>query len=74
MNQIIYSGETHRIGAFETLISYITNPPILRLPDFEKEFMLQTDACSDDIGAILVQEEEHPVAFASRKLLQRESH
>jgi len=53
------------------------NPPILRLPDFEKVSVLQTDACSDGIGTILLQEEEglkHPMAFASRKLLQRESH
>jgi len=59
------------------LKSYIANPPILRLPDFEKEFVLQTDACNDGIGAILLQEEKglkHPMAFASRKLLQRESH
>jgi len=69
MNQIIYR--------IETLKSYIADPPILKLPDFQKEFVLQTDACIDGIGAILLQEEEglkHPVAFASRKLLQRDSH
>ena len=32
-------------------------PPIARLPDFEKEVILQTDACSDGIGAIILQEE-----------------
>ena len=40
-----------------------------------KPFILQTDASSDGIGAILLQEEEqvkHPVAFASKKLLPRE--
>jgi len=50
---------------------------ILRLPDFDKEFVLRTDACNDGIGAILFQEDseiKHPVAFASRKLLTRESH
>ena len=50
---------------------------ILRLPDFDKEFVLQTDACNDGIGAILLQQDseiKHPVAFASRKLLTRESH
>jgi len=53
------------------------NPPILRLPHFEKQFILRTDACNSGIGAILLQEEsgvKHPIAFASRKLLTRESH
>jgi len=47
------------------------------LPNFEQEFVLQTDASNDEIGAILLQEElgvKHPVAFASRKLLPREVH
>ena len=50
---------------------------MLRLPDFSKEFVLQTDACNDGIGGILLQEEDgvkHPVAFASKKLLPRECH
>ena len=49
----------------------------MRLPDFEKQFILRTDAYNSGIGAILLQEEsgvKHPVAFASRKLLTRESH
>ena len=38
---------------------------------------MQAVACNSGIGAILLQEEsavKHPVAFASRKLLTRESH
>jgi len=42
--------------AFETLKGYIVNPPILRLPDFEKQFILRTDASNTGIGAILLQE------------------
>jgi len=74
-NQLKWSGAQHR--AFETLKSCIVKPPILRLPDFEKQFVLQTDASNTGIGAILLQEEsgvKHPVDFASRKLLTRESH
>jgi len=41
-----------RDRAFKMLKSYIANPPILRLPDFDKKFVLQTDACNDGIGAI----------------------
>ena len=51
------------------------NPPILKLPDVSKPFILQTDASCNGIGAILLQEDEvtkHPIAFASKKLLPRE--
>ena len=61
--------------AFNSLRQYLVNPPILRLPDYKKQFILQTDAASGGIGAILLQEEEgcrYPIAFASRKLLPRE--
>ena len=61
--------------AFETLKAHISCPPVLRLPDFSREFVLQTDACNDGIGGILLQEENgiiHPVAFAIKKLLPRE--
>jgi len=65
--------------AFETLkeLHCKPPPPIVRLPDFEKQFILLTDASNTGLGAILLQEEsgvKHPVAFASRKLLTRESH
>ena len=63
-----------RDKAFETLKAYIACPPVLRLSDFLKEFVLQTDACNC-VGGILLQEEagvKHPVAFASKKLLPRE--
>jgi len=49
----------------------------LRLPDFEKQFILRTDVSNTGIGTIRLQEEsgvKHPVAFASRNLLTRESH
>lgn len=52
-----------------------TEPNVLRWkPDFDHEF-LQTDASNEGIGAVLVQKDgqgEHPLAFYSRKLLDRE--
>ena len=72
-NQLNWGEAQNR--ASETLKGYIVNPPILRLPDFQKQFILRTDASNTGIGAILLQEEsgvKHPVAFASRKLLTRE--
>jgi hypothetical protein len=53
----------------------VCNPPVLKLPDVSKEFILQTDASCEGLGAVLLQEEngvKHPVAFASKKLLSRE--
>jgi len=64
--------------AFQALKVYITNPPILHLPDVNRPFILQTDASNIGLGAILLQEDDsgikYPVAFASRKLLPRETH
>ena len=55
-------------------ISCLVNP-ILKLPDLNKEFILQTDASNRSLGGCLLQEHDgvrHPVLYASRKLLPRE--
>ena len=47
----------------------------MRLPDFDKQFILQTDASDSGVGAALLQQHEDglfPIAYASKKLLQRE--
>ena len=72
-NQLVWTEAQE--SAFHALKSHIVNPPVLRLPDVRKTFFLQVDASNEGIGAILLQEEDgvkHPVAFASKKLLQRE--
>ena len=62
--------------AFKELKKLLSSSPILRSPDFNTPFMLQTDASDLGIGAVLSQKtengEEHPVAYWSRKLLPRE--
>ena len=61
--------------AFQTLRNRLSNFPILRLPDTNKEFVLRTDASDVGIGAVLMQAHEgilFPICFASRKLLSRE--
>ena len=49
---------------------------MLRNPDFNKPFILQTDASEVGVGAISSQQDadgsDHPVAFFSRKLFPRE--
>jgi len=61
--------------AFQKLKDVLSKEPILKLPDLQKEFILQTDASNLGIGACLLQEYEsfkHPVMYASRKLIGRE--
>ena len=59
------------INAFEQLKTFLTTHPILKYPDFEKQFKLNTDASQYAIGAVLLQE-NHPVAYASRTLNNHE--
>lgn len=39
--------------SFETLKSAIISTPVLAFPNFEKDFIVEIDACSVGIGAIL---------------------
>ena len=54
----------------------LTSTPVLSSRDFEKTFILQTDASNYGIGAVLSQTNaeglDHPVAYFSHKLLDRE--
>lgn len=63
--------------AFETLKSVLLCEPVLALPDFNKDFVLCTDASKLALGAVLCQEDDdkhlHPVAYASRKLKDAET-
>ena len=61
--------------AFQKLKECLVSPPVLRLPDFDRIFMLKVDASDTGLGAVLMQEwdgEEFPIAYASKKLLPRE--
>ena len=46
-----------RDQAFQELKRRISTPPILKLPDVTKPFILQTDASHIGIGAVLLQED-----------------
>ena len=57
--------------AFDTLKQNLTEAPILAHPDFEKEFILDTDASDVAIAAVLSQKiegKEHVIAYASKTL------
>lgn len=62
--------------AFEHLKDAICNPPILCIPDFKSEFILQSDASNKAVGAVLLQERDGvrmPVSFYSKRLTEAEA-
>ncbi|KAJ0900594.1 putative nucleotidyltransferase, Ribonuclease H [Helianthus annuus] len=56
---------TEALNAFQQLKQALMSTPVLRLPDFTKDFTVECDASSDGVGAILSQE-DHPVAYFSK--------
>ena len=53
--------------AFATLKSSLCSAPILRLPDFSRQFCIETDASHTGVGVVLLQD-GHPLAFLSKAL------
>jgi hypothetical protein len=70
----IWSDGQH--DAFEKLKTCLMTPPILAYPNFEKPFILYTDASTFALGAILSQKDEDKrervIAYASRTLNKHE--
>ena len=62
--------------AFAALKLYLTSAPILALPDWSQQFILDTDASDMGIGAVLSQQwadgTEHVICYASRILTKSE--
>ena len=61
--------------AFDKLKTICSSYPVLRTPDWSRQFILETDASGFALGAVLMQEFDdgiHPVAFNSRSLLPAE--
>ncbi|KAG0925841.1 hypothetical protein G6F25_013544 [Rhizopus arrhizus] len=63
--------------SFEKLKQLLTTAPVLARPDFNKPFLLVTDASKAGLGCILTQLDEngheHPIVFASRALKTNEA-
>jgi hypothetical protein len=65
-------------NAYEYLKNCLTTQPIVIYPDFDKPFLLHTDASNYAIGAVLAQKDdnghERVIAYASRVLTPAETH
>jgi transposase InsO family protein len=63
------------VESFEKCKTLLTNDPLLKYPDFTKEFILTTDASNFALGAVLSQGtigSDKPIAYASRTLNESE--
>lgn len=65
-----------RDEAFQTLKKILTQTPILKFPDYNFPFVVDTDASANSLGAVLsniIDGEEMPLVFASRVLSKTET-
>ena len=57
--------------AFNSLKALLQSAPVLKAPDFSKEFKLAVDASDFGAGAVLIQSDEdgidHPICYYSKK-------
>lgn len=53
--------------AFQSLKQAMTKTPMLALPNFQKQFTIETDACAEGIGAVLMQQGQ-PITYLSKAL------
>lgn len=70
----VWSDEANE--SFNLLKTALVSAPILKCPDFNKPFSIQTDASSYAIGAVLTQKIDdcdHPIAYCSRTLSKPET-
>jgi hypothetical protein len=62
-----FSWSNEKTQAFNTLKTKLTSAPVMALANFSIPFVLETDACGNGIGAVLMQQGK-PIAYFSRTL------
>ena len=74
-NPNVVEWNTECENSFSDLKNTLTSESVLWNPDFNRDFYLEVDACDRGLGVVLSQkfdDGDHPIAYASRKLLARE--
>lgn len=72
----IFQWTSEQQHSFDSLKTKLTSQPVLSYPDWNRPFVLTTDASNEAIGAILSQGtigKDKPLAFASRTLNKAET-
>ena len=72
-----FTGNTECHNAFEKLKGALIDSSVLKHPDYNSPFIVDTDASDNSLGAVLsniVDGLEYPVAFARRNLTPAECH
>ena len=69
--QFLWSEFSQR--AFDKLKQAMISAPLLALLDFNKLFIVESDASGIGLGAVLMQD-QHPIAYFSRGLTHKEQH
>ena len=72
VNNIENAWRTEHVGAFDALKNALTSTHVLGFADYNRPFLLETDASHEGLGAILSQEQDdgrvRVFAYASRRL------
>jgi hypothetical protein len=61
------------LAAFEALKQAMSSTLVFALPNFQKPFMVKTDASDVGLGAVLMQE-GRPISYLSKALGERNKH
>lgn len=72
---VVFNFDEKCVKAYEELKKKLTSPPVLAHPDFEREFIIRTDASQFASGAVLSQGElgaDSPIAFMSKAFNKHE--